>query len=94
MSESKSLDYTFISPIRSMDDIGVGWLGVILDDSVEFFGTGKAVKVTGSVDGFPIATAFMPTGSGGHFLPMSAKVRKAIGKGVGDDVTVHLAERV
>ena len=94
MSESKSLDFTFISPIRSMDYIGVGWFGVVLDDSVKFFGTGKAVKVTGSVDGFPIATAFMPTGLGGHFLPMSAKVRKAIGKGVGDDVTVHLAERV
>jgi hypothetical protein len=93
MTDPQMLDRTFNAPIRSMDEIGVGWYGVVLDDSVEFFGTGKAVKITGTVDGHPIATAFMPTGFGGHFLPMSAKIRKAIGKDIGDEVTVHLAER-
>ena len=93
MTDPQMLDRTFSASIKSMDEIGVGWYGVVLDDSVEFFGTGKAVKITGTVDGHPIATAFMPTGFGGHFLPMSAKIRKAIGKDIGDEVTVHLAER-
>lgn len=93
MSEPQAIDRTFTAPIVSLDEIGVGWFGVVMSDSVDFFGTGKAVKVTGTVDGYPIATAFMPTGSGGHFLPMSAKVRKSIGKDVGDVVAVHLTER-
>ena len=93
MAESQPLDHTFTARIRNMDDIGVNWYGVILENSAEFFGTGKAVKITGTVDGHPIATAFMPTGSGGHFLPMSAKIRKATGKDLGDEVVVHLTER-
>lgn len=93
MADPQSIDRTFTSTIRNMDEIGVGWYGVVLDDSVEFFGTGKAVKVVGTIDGHPIATAFMPTGSGGHFLPVSAKIRKATGKDLGDEVTVHLTER-
>ena len=45
MPDAQPLDYTFTAPIRSMDEIGVGWYGLVLESSVEFFGTGKAVKV-------------------------------------------------
>ena len=93
MPDAQPLDYTFTAPIRSMDEIGVGWYGLVLESSVEFFGTGKAVKVSGTMDGYAFATAFMPTGLGGHFLPVSAKIRKAIGKDLGDPVVVHLTER-
>ena len=40
------------------------------------------------------AALFMALGDGNHKLPVKAAVRTAIGKQVGDDVTVHLDERL
>ncbi|GAY13083.1 DUF1905 domain-containing protein [Pseudonocardia sp. N23] len=37
-------------------------------------------------------SSFTALGDGTHELPVSAAIRKAIGKGVGDTVTVHLDE--
>ena len=36
----------------------------------------------------------MALGDGTHMLPVKADVRKAIGKALGDEVTVHLEERI
>ncbi|MGO4104738.1 DUF1905 domain-containing protein [Leifsonia sp. YAF41] len=87
------LDVTFTGPI-GIEIKGDLWSCVEIPGSVELFGTGKAIKVVGLVDDEPVALALMPTGSGGHMLSISAKLRKKLGKNVGDDVTVHLSERV
>ncbi|MFF1254184.1 DUF1905 domain-containing protein [Pseudarthrobacter sp. NPDC058329] len=70
------------------------WSCVEVPDSKELFGTGKAVKVAASIDGEPVAVALMPTGMGGHMLSISAKLRKKIGKDVGDEVAVIISERM
>lgn len=85
------LNVTFTAVIGA--DVVPGWDCVRVPNSRELLGTGKAVKITGTIDGHEVATALMPTGDGAHMLPVSAKVRKAIGKGAGDSVEVRLTGR-
>jgi len=71
-----------------------GWTYVVWPKSVKVFGTRGAVKVRGKIEGHPFRGSFMAMGGGKHMLPVKAEIREAIGKDVGDEVTIKLDERI
>ena len=82
------LDHTFTAPI-GVDVKGETWSCVEMPGSAEFFGTKKAVRVDATIDGIKLPDiGLMVTGRGGHMLSVSAKLRKQLGKELGDEVTV------
>ena len=87
------LDVTFEAVLERSPAQG-GWTYLVWPRSAEFFGTRGLVKVAATIDGMPVRTSFMALGDGRHKLPVTAAVRRTIGKDAGDTVTVVLTERV
>ena len=82
----------FDATLRIAPETG-SWTVFDVPDSREIFGTGNPVKVTGVIDGHPMAITLMPTGNGAHVGPVKAELRKTIGKAAGDAVRIRLDGR-
>lgn len=73
---------------------GDTWSCVEIPGSAEFFGTGRTVRVDASIDDVLLENVgAMVTGTGGHMVSLNAKVRKTLGKDVGDTVDVTITKR-
>ena len=77
-----------------VDVKGDVWSCVEIPDSAAFLGTGRSAKVDAQVDDVLLEdVGAMPTGTGGHMVSLSAKVRKALGKEIGEPVRVTVTRR-
>lgn len=90
----QELGHIFTATI-GVDVKGDLWSCVEMPGSAEFFGTGKSVKVDALIDEVQLKNVgLMPTGRGGHMLSISAKLRKQLGKEMGDTVTITVWRRL
>lgn len=77
-----------------VDVKGEVWSCIAIPGSVDFFGSGKTARVDVTVDEVRLENVgAMPTGTGGHMVSLSAKVRAKLGKDIGDSVDVTVTKR-
>lgn len=94
MAAPQPLDYSFSAPI-GVDVKGETWSCVEVPGSADLFGTKRSVRVDATIDGIALANVgLMVTGTGGHMLSVSAKLRKQLGKQIGDTVDITLVSRL
>lgn len=86
------LDRTFTATITT--ETNSGWTCVVMPDSGNFFGTRKPVKVAGTIDGHTFQATLLPMGDGTHMVPLKLALRKVIDKTIGEELTVHLTQRI
>jgi hypothetical protein len=80
--------------VIGVDVKGETWSCVEIPDSVAFFGSGKSARVDVTIDDVSLENVgTLPTGAGGHMVSLNAKVRKALGKVIGDPVSVTIMKR-
>ena len=92
-SKAGPLDLTFTAQLRQETGKG-GWTYVVMEGSADVLATRGLVKVRGTIDDATFTSSFMALGDGTHKLPVKADIRKAIGKQTGDQVKVHLEDRI
>lgn len=88
---AQAIDTTFRATLIA--DSNSGWPCVQMPGSAEFFGTGKSVKIGGTVDGHDYEATMLPVGGGTHMMPLRSAFRKVLEKTIGDEITVHLTRR-
>jgi hypothetical protein len=87
------IDASFRAKMEKYNTKG-GWTYVVWPESKEFFGSGGLVKIKGTIDGKPFQASFMAMGNGQQMLPIKSETRQLISKDVGDEVEIHLLERI
>lgn len=88
---TEPIDITFQTTVIA--DSNSGWACVQMPESAKFFGSGKSVKVGGTIRGEAYEATMLPVGGGTHMLPLRSAIRKTLGLSLGDEVTVHLTHR-
>lgn len=86
------LDITFTATTGRVQD-GDTWTCVKLPDSDTIFATRGLIKVSGTVDGDAFHGAFMAPAMA-PTTPDRRHNRKTIGKTDGDDIIIHLQQRL
>ncbi len=56
------------------------------------FGVKNRVDIRGTIDGLAFERTLLPVGDGRHYFMLNAKMMKAIGKKMGDEVLIEIEE--